>query len=789
MSTTTVLRLLVIVLLTVTAAVAVEPLGFKPEAIMPPIPQGKATVDNKTPSQNPTATVPHKQQVPAADNKTPSQNVPPTTPRQPTPAPVPTKAPVLPPPPPMPLTIPAPPITQTPPTPPPHMPPLQNNISLFFDDADIFEIVHTVFGEIMKVNYLIDPRVKGRITFKTTAPVAGQDLLPIVSTVFRLNGVSVMQEKGLYRIIPLSDISKEPVPVNFGRNSKDVNIMGLSLIQIVPLNFVGSKEMKDILTPFLSNGATIAEVAGRNVIVISDTDENMKRLLQIVEIFDDDVFREVKVEMFVFKNLNIKDALEELKSAFPLLSAPSKEGLKIKYLTIERLNAILVIAPNDEYIHHFRKWVSVIDTVFEGSRPKVYVYPLQNSDANHVVEILGQILSDSGGSSKKTGTSSTPTPAATPAPSPGGFGQKTSTTTTSTTTAKAKAITASASSFVSHETRIFYDEKTNSLIILALPKDYMFIEDLIKKIDIVPRQVLIEAMIIEVQLNKGLEFGVEWYLNSSFGGKDKNLDSWTASYGTNILSFDPAKPMSTNAFTFAALNANQAVQGLLQMLSSKSTVNILSSPHILVADNKEAKIQVGNQVAIATSETNVSGTTNIQRTIQYKDTGVILKVKPHINDSGLVNLEVTQEVSDVGASSSNIDSPTISTRNISTNMIVQDGKSIVMGGMIQESTDNTGKGIPLLSDIPILGYLFGYHKNTVKKTELIVIITPRVVKSIDDAVKMTEDFKGKLTGLQKSIKTYEDKSQPEATPKPEETPKTEKIPQPGETIKTGQPPQ
>ncbi|KJU85975.1 General secretion pathway protein D [Candidatus Magnetobacterium bavaricum] len=763
-SITTALRLLVIVLLTVTAAVAVEPLGFKPEAIMPPIPQGKATADNKTPLQNPTATVPHKQQISAADNKTPSQNIPPTTPRQPTPAPVPTKAPVMPTLPPTPLTIPAPPITQTPPTPPPPMPALHNNISLFFDDADIFEIVHTVFGEIMKVNYLIDPRVKGRITFKTTAPVLGNDLLPIISTVFRLNGVSVMQEKGLYRIIPLTDISKEPVPVNFGRHSKDVSVMGLSLIQIVPLNFVGSKEMKDILTPFLSNGATISEVAGRNVIVISDTDENMKRLLQIVEIFDDDVFREVKVEMFVFKNLNIKDALEELKSAFPLLSAPSKEGLKIKYLIIERLNAILVIAPNDEYIHHFRKWVSVIDTVFEGARPKVYVYPLQNSEANHVVEILSQILSDSGGSTK-TGTSSKPTPTATPAPGSGTSGQKTSASTTSSTTS-AKPIHVSSSSFVSQDTRIFYDDKTNSLIILALPKDYMFIEDLIKKIDIVPRQVLIEAMIVEIQLNEGLEFGVEWFLNSKFGGHDTNLNSWTTSYGTNVLSFDPTKPMATNAFTFAALNANSAVQGLLQTLSSKSTVNILSSPHILVTDNKEAKIQVGNKIPIATSSTNISGTTSLQQTYQYTDTGVILKVKPHINDSGLVNLEVSQEVSDVGAVISNgVNSPTITTRNISTNMVVQDGKSVVMGGMIQESSDNSGKGIPILSDIPILGYLFGYHKNTVKKTELMVIITPRVVKSIDEAAKMTEEFKSKLTGLQKRLKKDEEKSQPAETPK------------------------
>ncbi|MBF0593067.1 MAG: type II secretion system secretin GspD [Nitrospirae bacterium] len=757
-------KLLVVVLLVATAAVAVEPLGFRPEAV---VPTSQPTVDNKTPSQNSSSVAPgvasgaaygatpDKAQQPAADNNTPSQNLPP---KQPTPPPAPTQ----PTPPPMPLTIPPPPITPTPPTPPPAMPTLQNNISLFFDDADIFEIVHTVFGEIMKVNYLVDPRVKGRITFKTTAPVSGADLLPIVSTVFRLNGVSIMEEKGLYRIIPLTDISKEPVQVSFGRSSKDLGIRGLSLIQIVPLNFVGSKEMRDILLPFISNGATILDVPGRNVIVISDTDENMKRLLQIVEIFDDDVFKEVKVEMFIFKNLNIKDALEELKSAFPLLSAPSKEGLKIKYLVIERLNALLVIAPNDEYIQHFRKWVSVIDTVFEGSRPKVYVYPLQNSEANHVVEILGEILSDSG--STKTGSQTathTPAPTATPAPSPGAFGQTTSTTsTTSKTSAKVKAITASASSFVSHDTRIFYDDKTNSLIILALPKDYMFIEDLIKKIDIVPRQVLIEAMIVEVQLNEGLQFGVEWFLNKKFPGHDSNLDNWTTGYGdSSINPFDPTKPLSTNGFNFAVMNTAAAVQGLLQTLSSKSNINILSSPHILVSDNNAAKIQVGSKIPIATSSTYLTGTTTPQQTYQYTDIGVILSVKPHINDSGLVNVEVSQEVSDVGAPILN--NTTITTRNISTNMVVQDGKSVVLGGMIKESTTSSGEGIPILSDIPILGYLFGYHSKQVTKTELIVILTPHVIKSIDDAARMTEEFKGKLTGLQKSLKAEEDKTHKE----------------------------
>ncbi|MBF0567007.1 MAG: type II secretion system secretin GspD [Nitrospirae bacterium] len=625
-------------------------------------------------------------------------------------------------------------------------------MSLSFDDADIYEIAHTVFGDILRVNYLIDPRVKGRITFKTVRPISSQNLLPIVSTIFRLNGVSVMEENSLYRIIPLTDINKEPVSVKYGRQSKDFPVLGFSIAQIVPLNFVSTKEMKEILTPFLSPGATITEVPGRSCLLIGDTDENMKRLLQIVEIFDDDIFKDYKVEIFVFKNLSIKDAIEEVKSVFPIFSGNSKEILKIKYLPIERLNAILVATPDDQYMDYFRKWVAKIDSIFEGAKPKIYVYPLQNRQAQQVVEILSQILGE--GTSKGAAGATPPPPAANPSPStPSSPGAAS----TGSSKSSAKSFKASSSALVSSETRFYFDEKNNSMVILALPKDYLFIEDLIKKIDVVPRQVLIEALIVEVTLNDALTFGVEWWLSNNFAlEKNPNYKGITTTGGAGNFVFDPTSPLSAKGFTFAALDSAGVIRGLVQTLATKSASKILSSPQILVSDNHEAKIQVGDQVAIATASTTypvaatgTTTTTSTTNTIQYKDTGVILTVKPQINDSGLVNMDIKQEVSGVDntVTTTGLNSPNFSTRNVTTNMIVQDGKSVVLGGMIKEDRENTTSGIPILSDIPLFGYLFGYKEHKVTRTELMVIITPHVVKTIEQAVSLTEDFKSKLKGL------------------------------------------
>jgi general secretion pathway protein D len=616
--------------------------------------------------------------------------------------------------------------------------PTSGTVSLFFDDADIYEVIHTIFGEILKVNYLVDPRVSGRITFRSVKPIKRADLLSVVSTLFRLNGVSIVEEAGIYRIIPLTEVSKEPVEIGFGRSPEDLEVRGRSIIQIIPLNFISSSEMKTILQPFLTKGATITEVPGRNLLIIADTDENMKRLLQIVETFDDEVFEDIKVEMFVFKNFNVRDVMDGLRGALPLFPTDEKGALKVRLLPIEKLNALLVVAPNQEYLDHVRKWVNLIDKTFEGASPKIYVYPLQNSKAEHVAEILQQILFGGGGISRSKAPSKTTTRS------------KARSTPTRVPAKRSLSISPLEEPLVSRGTKIFPDEITNSLIILTTPSDYPLIEDAIKKIDIVPRQVLIEVLVAEVTLSDKLKFGIEWFLKSHFSVDNTELTGFTAA-GSDQLSFDIENPLSSSGFTFAAVDSADVIRGLLQSLASESKVKVLASPHIMVSDNREAKIQVGKQVPVQTSTSVTSGGETVT-SIQYRDTGVVLTVKPQINEGGLVSLEVKQEVSSVDPEAGVSGNPIISNRMAETNIVVQDGQTVVIGGLIQENKSIVREGIPLLKDIPILGLLFGYTSQEEERTELVVMITPHVARSIDESRIVTEEFKKKLKGLKDTLR-------------------------------------
>lgn len=629
----------------------------------------------------------------------------------------------------------------------------EEEIALNFDDVDIYEITHTVFKDILKVNYMIDPRIKGRITFMTTKPIAKSDVLPVISTIFRVNAVTILEENDIYRIVPTSEITKEPVDINFGRSSEEVRLTGLSRIQIVPINFIPVSDMITILKPFLTQNATITEIPGKNFIMIADVDENIKRILAIVEAFDDNVFEDVRVELFVFKNLDVEDAVGDLQQTLPLFSMTTRESLKVKYLAIDRLNALLVVTPNEEYMDHIRAWIKVVDNIFEDARPKVYVYPLQNSKADHVVEILNQILSGSSSGSKKSSSKKkTSSKSSSKKSSP----NKSSSTKQPTSLPTANV---SASDFVSSATKFYYDDVNNTIIILALPKDYLFIKEMIAKIDVIPRQVLIEAMVVEVTLDDSLSYGVQWFLDTNFKLWDNNKYSgYVTSSPVGGGSFSTENPFNSAGLSIALLDSSEQLRAMLQALATTTALNVISTPHVLVSDNQEAKINVGTQVPIIKSSTPVEGTNSPQTIYEYKDTGVTLRVKPQINKSGLVTLEIFQEVSDVQQSSgSTAENPPIYTRNAETKMVVQDGKSIVIAGLIKNKMDTSNSGVPLLKDIPVLGHLFQYNARVKSRTELLIIITPHVVHSRQDADRLTSEFINRLEGLHELLGYEKDK--------------------------------
>lgn len=548
------------------------------------------------------------------------------------------------------------------------------DVSFFFDDADVYEVIQTIFGEVLKVNYIVDPKIKGRVNFRTTTPIPKDQVLPVMEIILRLNGIAVVEENGLYRIISIADIPKEPAPIRFGRDPNAVELKGIAIVQVVQLQYIGSSEMMKILTPLLSQGGAVLDVPP-NFLIIADTDANVKRLLQVVEIFDS----------------------EKLKLA----------------------------------------------------RPQVFVYPVQNSKAKDIAAMLQQIF---------LGAKPSAPAAAKPTTAP-----KTTLSPSSAPSQPTPSGTTGEEALVSEVTKIFADEVTNSVIILATPEDFVTISEAIKKIDIVPRQVVIEGLIAQITLTDDLSLGVAWSLKTDINIRPdpfKRGINLSGLIGQNSSELDPKKLPGTG-FTFVGVDSANVVRTLIRALVTESRAKLLATPHILVSDNREARIQVGSEIPLATSTTTsplatteVTTSSTITSSVQYKDIGIILKVKPQVNESGLVALELTQEISSLG-SNAQIAGQAFSTINkteATTNLVAQDGETIIIGGLIREDITKARSGIPFLSKIPILGYLFGSTDNITTRNELIILLTPHVMRNIQEAKDVTSDYVNRFVKTTKEIK-------------------------------------
>ena len=553
-------------------------------------------------------------------------------------------------------------------------------VSFFFDDADVFEVAQTIFADILKVNYIIDPQVKGRVNFRTINPIPKDEVLTVMEIIFRLNGIGFVEEGGLYRILPLTEVSKELIFSQIGKLPE-----------------------------------------------------------------------KVAMEMFAFKNLDIREAMPDIENALGL----HLKGGTVRILPIFRMNALIVVATSKESLEYIRKWIEVFDKMFASARPKIFVYSLQNSKATHIASLLQSIFTGSGSSG-----ASAPPPAAPAAARPAGAPP---TAPSSGQRVGAAATVAGGGSFVAAETKVFADEITNSLIILATPADYSFIEETIKRLDIMPRQVVIEGLIARVDLTDNLSFGFSWSLKTDVN--ISGIQPFTNPIDLNgVIGINPGganpKNLPAKGFTFVGKDSRNALRAVITALAEESKAKVLAAPHILVSDNREARIQVGRQVPIATSttstltsttSTDTSSSIPVTSTIQYKDIGIILKVKPQVNDSGLIALEITQEISSLGETVrvGGQDEISINKTEAVTSLVAQDGDTIIIGGLIQEDTSNSKDGLPFLSKIPIIGNLFGNTTDKKNRTELIILLTPHVIKTLKEAVDVTTGYVDRYEGSAK----------------------------------------
>ena len=557
-------------------------------------------------------------------------------------------------------------------------------ISLNFDDADVFSVVQTVFGDILRVNYVVDPRIKGRVTFRSVAPIAKEQVLPVMEVILRINAIGVVEDNGLYRIVPLSDVSREPSPVSFGRDPSQIPTTGKSVIQVIPIMYLQSTEVVKLIAPFLSANAVVLDVPKSNQIIVVDTDASVRRILTLIDTFDNEKQKKKRATVYVYQvqNGKAKDIANLLNQIY-LGARPGMTG----GTTIG---------------------TSMAPTTAAGARPGITPTP--------------------GG---PTTTSSLPTPSIAQPGFMGTLGQ-------------------ASEPLVSPITRIFSDDIINSVIVLATPEDYETIKETIAKIDISPRQVVIEGVIASIIMQDELTLGLAYSMNLHINAGNLSLSGPIGLNGGQLETLQALKgAQSGSGFTFVGTDDKGIVRAYINALATDSKAKLLAAPHILVSDNREARIQVGQQVPIITAETYGSTTVAPQRTVQYKDIGIILKVKPQINAGGLVALEVSQEVSTFETLTlySNETQIILDKTEASSNLVVQDGQTIIIGGLIREDSTRDGSGIPFLRSIPVLGYIFGNTHKKRTRTELIILLTPHVIRDQREAKGITNEYVDNITTL------------------------------------------
>jgi len=604
-------------------------------------------------------------------------------------------------------------------------------ISLHLDNADIYQVIH-IIADNLGLNYIIDPGIKGTVNINTSGTLRRSDLLPILETLLKINGATMVKVGNFYQILPTAAAIRQPLPVIQANQAPGDDQI---VIQIVRMKFVAASEMARLLTPYLSEGANIVTHDAGNILLISERRSNLRKLLELIDVFDSKVFEGDRVRLFPVKNNLVRDLINDLKSVFAGYGL-SETGGAIRFLPLERMNSILVVTGNPEIFAEVDRWIARLDQPLATAGFRNYVYRVRNSKASDLQSVLQNLYGRFGTPSANL-PGQQPAAQAVPAQAAAPFPAAPATPDTALSTALTGPI------------RIIADGVTNSLIIQATPQEWAEIERTLQQLDILPRQVLIDAQIYEVTLDESLSIGLSATLQNSEIIKNPQT---TASFGTG------GGAPALAAQTFAIVGRTRQLIAFLNASENRNRVRTLSAPSVLVKDNMVADFQVGAEVPIPTSSAvaagvQAGGNSVFTQTIAFRNTGVIMRVRPQINEGGSLTLEVSQEVSQAGANNTSaIAAPVIGKSSVNSTIVVQDNETIAIGGFIHENKDLTRSRLPLLGRIPVAGVLFGSTNNSSSRSELIVLITPHVVRTREEAESATEELKARLREVQKLVK-------------------------------------
>ena len=594
-------------------------------------------------------------------------------------------------------------------------------VTLNFDAVELVEVIH-VLARHLRLNYTIDPDVRGVVTIFSGQPVRREDLLPIFHEILRVHGAVAVRQGSLYRI---TAISEAPGLARPGR----ARGAGFAM-RILPVRFFQVAVMKRLLAPFMSTSGTILDHVRGNYLVVVDSPSNIRRLSEIKALIDVEAFSGARMELYRPRAAAAGDLAREMSAAMALSGASEGQGepFAARFLPLPRIDQLLVIAYSDAAWNYVKHWLERIDVAGEDRGRQLFIRAVENRKATELARVLNQIhgrrpaqkAAGAAGGGQPAGPATPPAPTSPASESPDLSGQG---------------------------VRVVAEPDTNSLVILATPREYTDMARVLEGLDLVPRQVLMEVLVAEVTLTDDFEFGVEYALaKGGFGPPPAEGDgAGEPAAGTGLGTL-------ASGFT-SIVDAGRDFRVFVKALMQDARVKVLSSPHLLAVDNRPARIRVGSEQPVATGTVVSREAEATTTTIEFKEVGRILTIVPRVNSEGLVNLQVRVEVSDVGervmVGRQSFDA--FNVREAETAAVLHDGQTLVIGGIITDNRRRSRIGIPLLMDVPVLGPLFRTDFERSDRTELVILITPRVIHDRRQGDRATERFLDKVRSVRREL--------------------------------------
>jgi len=678
----------------------------------------------------------------------------------------------------------------------------QGEISLNFESMPIQAAVQQILGGLLQENYTIAPSVTGTVTFSTAKPITAAQAMPILEMLLAWTNNTLIHKEGRYEVVPV----KDAIAGNLTPRITPPRMAQGYEVRAFPLRYISATEMQKLLKPYAKAEGIVSADNARSMIVMAGTASELENYQRTIDVFDVDWLKGMSVGVYSLRNMDVTKIMPELDKIFGAAADSPLAGM-FRFVPMETTNSVVVITPQRAYLEQAEQWLYRLDVGVGENGTQLYVYDVKNAKAVDLSEHLNAIFTGrSGGTGASGGGNVAPGlrpvtigalggSGSTGVGGVGGMNNRTGTTTntgaypnqnrtgttgatgpggtvSTTGTGAAAGATGAAGGNKETDIRITPIDENNQLLIMATPGEWDSILAAIKRLDIPQLQVQLEVKILEVTLSGDLQFGVQWWLAGLINNNNGSSNSATG------IQYDPrfqgnqadrhraslgasggAAPTSNGGFFYSFLNNN--FQVALNALQTNGQARTLSAPSMVVLNNQEAQINVGTQIPVVQTyynglnTTTTTGTNNALGTsayggttgsVQYLNTGVVLDVKPRVNPGGLVYLEVQQEVSNPEAAPAGTNPP-IDQRQLSTQVAVQSGRTVLLGGLIRDLATISDTGVPGLSSIPLLGRLFGSTSHTTTRTELIVLITPQVINNAEDADRVTDEYQNRFRSL------------------------------------------